>query len=530
MPESQPPPREEPSRPSTFHELQGRLAELFERIESDRDWEHTAVIVPSLSFHQEELAKIPGVASYEERLLFYLTRLRHPAARVAYVTSQPVHTDIIDYYLHHLVGVHASHARSRLHLLCLYDGSPKPLTQKLLERPRALERLRRWVGPPERAFLTCFYSTPLERRLAESLGVALNGVDPALQPLGTKSGSRRIFREAGVDLPEGFEELRTQRQFVDALIELEERRPGLRRAVLKLNDSFSGSGNAIAVYPERWPRDPGAQRAAARRMIHELEWSVDGENVGDYLRKMEEMGGIVEEWVEAREVRSPSVQMRIHPDGQVLLVSSHDQVLKGATGQSYFGCRFPASTDYRLRIQEEAAKIGRALRDRGVISRFAIDFLATRDAPEEGWRIQAVEINLRMGGTTPPFMALQFLTGGDLDPASGEFLAPRGEPKYYYATDVLASPAYKGLLPEDFLDILVRDGLNFNTASGKGVLFHMIGALSEHGKVGVTCIGDSREEADSLYQRTVEILDHETGAAQASAPAPLDERRIGPVE
>jgi hypothetical protein len=116
-----------------------------------------------------------------------------------------------------------------------------------------------------------------------------------------------------------------------------------------------------------------------------------------------------------------------------------------------------------------------------------------------------------MGGTTPPFLALQFLTGGEIDLESGLFISHRGEERYYYATDNLTSPQYKGLLPEDLMDILTLHGLQFRHSTETGVLFHMIGALSQYGKVGVTCIGGSRAEADELYQRTVEILDLETG-------------------
>jgi len=56
--------------------------------------------------------------------------------------------------------------------------------------------------------------------------VPLNGCDPRLAHLGTKSGSRKIFREAGVPLPEGFEDLHTPHDVETALEELRGRRPG----------------------------------------------------------------------------------------------------------------------------------------------------------------------------------------------------------------------------------------------------------------------------------------------------------------
>jgi hypothetical protein len=39
----------------------------------------------------------------------------------------------------------------------------------------------------------------------------------------------------------------------------------------------------------------------------------------------------------------------------------------------------------------------------------------------------------------------------------------------------------------------------------------MIGAVSQFGKVGMIAIGDSREEADRFFNRTIAVLDKETG-------------------
>jgi hypothetical protein len=218
------------------------------------------------------------------------------------------------------------------------------------------------------------------------------------------------------------------------------------------------------------------------------------------------MGGIVEELVEADGIRSPSAQLRIGPQGGVELISTHDQILGGATGQTYLGCRFPADASYRAKISELGHRVGEVLRDHGVVSRFGVDFVAYRDA-SGGWRLPAVEINLRMGGTTGPLLALQFLTAGRLDSDTGLFRSARGAEKYYTATDNLSSSTYKGLLPEDFIDILAGSHVGFDSATETGAVFHMIGSLSQFGKIGVTTIGDSMAEADATYRRVVELLD-----------------------
>jgi len=493
-----------PDTNQEFSRLQEKLLPIWNSIRLDDTFEHTSLIVPSLSVDQEELSKVQGASFYEERLLFALIRLRNPNARLIYVTSQPVHPDVVDYYLQLLVGVPAAHARRRLQMLSVYDGSPRPLTEKVLERPRVLERLRGWISEHGPAYLTCYNTTMLERRLALELGIPLNGADPVLLHLGTKSGSRKAFAAAGVPYPAGFEDLHSEEEIVESLRRLAQMRPGIRRAIVKINEGFSGEGNGVFNYPEN-----RTDAEAVGQNLQQLEWPSAQENIRSFLRKFAKMGGIVEEMIEAEEVRSPSVQMRIYPGGKAVLVSSHEQVLGGKTGQVYLGCRFPARDSYRPMIQEQALRIGNVLSGEGVIGRFGIDFLLTRSTGGE-WQSHAIEINLRMGGTTPPYHALEFLTAGYLNPASGIFYAPTGQEKFYSATDNLKSPAYRGLLPEDLFDIIIKNKIHYQPDSGTGVLFYMIGALSQYGKLGMTCIGNSPEQADELFRRTVALLDRET--------------------
>ena len=497
------------SEHADFAELQKRLLPIWRSLADTTSTPHTSVVVPSLSFDIDELAKIQGVSFYEERLLFTLIRLRDPGATVIYITSQPIHPDIIEYYLSLLRGVSLRSARSRLHLLCLYDASPQALTRKILDRPRLLRRLRELIPDPERAYLTCFNSTALERQLSLELDIPLNGVDPDLLWMGTKSGSRKIFEEAGVEQAAGTADVKTTEAALDALTRLKQDKPTLRRAVVKLDESFAGAGNAVFTYP---PGIDSPSRSKLSEALHALALASPVETAEGFLHKLESMGGIVEEFVEADGLQSPSAQLRVNPDGTVALISTHDQVLGGPTGQTYLGCRFPADRTYRSLVQECALKVGQVMKEHGVVSRFAVDFLVFREGAQ--WRCLAVEINLRMGGTTPPFLALQFLTGGSLDPSTGQFMARRDTPKYYYATDNLRSQAYKGLLPEDFVDILAAHNVDFDPFSETGAVFHMIGAVSQFGKLGVTCIGDSAEQADEIYRKIVEVLDLEAGGAQ----------------
>lgn len=145
-----------------------------------------------------------------------------------------------------------------------------------------------------------------------------------------------------------------------------------------------------------------------------------------FSRGMQEMGGIVEERIQGRDFLNPSVQLRISPLDEVEILSTHDQLLGGPSGGSFHGSKLPANPGYGLLLAREAAKIGERLADLGALGRFAVDFVVVRNADDE-WEAYAIEINLRMGGTTHPFQILQFLTDGSFDPEDGVFRAPSGQ-------------------------------------------------------------------------------------------------------
>ena len=494
-----------------FTQLQTILAPIYRDIFPDRVAPRTVIIIPSASLDNEVLSKISGVHHYEERMLCLLILLRMPRTNLIFVTSQPIHDSIIDYYLHLLPGIPNKHARRRLTLLSCYDASPIPLTQKILERPRLLENIRASIDDPATTHITCFNSTPMERTLAVQLGVPLYACDPDLIYLGSKSSSREIFRAAGVDTPDGIEHLRDEQDLIKGLVALKHRNPRLKRAVIKLNEGFSGEGNAIFDYNSDHdnPSEALLVRSIKAELPKRIRFEATGETWEQYLQKFIEMQGIVESWIEGEDKRSPSVQCRIDPLGKVSVFATHDQVLGGPSGQIYLGCSFPADEAYRMDIQDAGQRIAAHLQQKGVLNLFGVDFVSVKSGSQ--WKHYAVEINLRKGGTTFPYLVLQFLTDGQYDSETGLFRLLNGEPRYYYASDNFQKARYKGLTPDDLIDTMVYNQLHFDSTSQQGVVFHLMGALSEFGKFGVTCIGEHPEQAHVLYDTTMTALDRETG-------------------
>jgi PGM1 C-terminal domain/ATP-grasp domain len=492
-----------------FNILQATLTRQYQSVFDDANAPRTIVVFPSLSLDPQVMSKVSGVAHYEERMLSLLMLLRMPRARVIYVSSTPISSTIIDYYLHLLPGIPSSHARRRLTLLSCDDSQFAPLTQKVLDRPRLLNRLKEAIGDPAIAHMTCFTVSHLERRLALQLGIPIYGCDPALLHWGSKSGSRKIFREAGINFPAGYEDLGTIDEVARALTQLKGERAELAKAVVKINEGFSGEGNAVFDFSGA-PQGP-ALLPWIKSQLPDLAFEAKDMTFELYANKLTAMGGIVEEWIPGDLKESPSVQFRVDPLGRLETVSTHDQILGGKNGQIFLGARFPAAEVYRLDIQREAQKAAHALSGKGVLGRFGIDFVSVKK--NDGWRHVAIEINLRKGGTTHPFQMLQFLTDGKYDATTGLFQTPSGKPRCYYASDNLESEKYRGLTPDDLIEISVLNGLHFNAATAEGVVFHLIGALSEFGKLGIVAIGETYERAESLYRKSVAVLDREGSRA-----------------
>ncbi len=288
------------------------------------------------------------------------------------MTSEPIQPSVVDYYLGLLPGVVASHARRRLHLVSPHDGGPQPLSAKLLERPRLLEQIRvARRRPRSLAPRPVQHDSPRARPGA-----------PARHPdVRARPEVRRVRdeeRRAGVlrrgrDRPSGGREgLRSVDDVVDAVLELVSAKPSIEPVVLKHDEGVSGLGTPSSTSAGSTGR-AGARRGRLARARPEAPRS----SAEEFLERFAD-GGIVEELIIGTELRSPSVQMRATPLGKVELLSTHDQLLGGVSGQIFLGRSSRRATSTRARSRTRRIKVGERSPDAGVLGRFAVDFLTAR--------------------------------------------------------------------------------------------------------------------------------------------------------
>ena len=62
------------------------------------------------------------------------------------------------------------------------------------------------------------------------------------------------------------------------------------------------------------------------------------------------------------------------------------------------------------------------------------------------------------------------------------------------------------LTPQDLLALALLRNLHFDQVRQVGTVFHMLSAMPTHGFVGVTCVGNSADEAQERYTEVEQVL------------------------
>ena len=489
-----------------YEHLQQRLLGVLDLNTPGSTVDHVVVALPSFSV-SERLMRLYAsrLAAIEHRFLMGALQVgRIPGAHVVLVTCAEPTEVVLDYYARLARPDCPEAARRQLSCVVVPDPGPRSVAAKLLERPDLMADLRRWIGGRP-AFVEAWNVTAEEVAVAVALGVPINGAHPALRELGFKSSGRRLFRSAGVPLPPGVEDVHDRTEVAAAVATLRTSRPALDRVVVKVDDCVSGEGNWVVATRDEAGRPLPLARLRSDALAGSPPW---------FATELAS-GGVVEEMVLGRRVSSPSALADIRPDGEIRVLATHEQVLGGDNGQEFTGSSFPASPEYGADLAHHVDAVARLLASAGAVGRVAVDFVAVQG--DDGCSLHALEINLRKGGTTYPLAALRHLVPGAYDAAAARWVASSdGGPRCYRSSDAVVSPRWTGMTPAVAIEAVATAGLAFRHAHGTGVVLHMMAALGFDGRIGVTAIGRTPEEAEDLFTAVPQALDAAAGQVLVS--------------
>lgn len=471
----------------SFDRLQARLGPALAANRPGSAQPHLMVVLPSYSVGESLLSHYASrMPALEHRyLVVYAMLQRISSCEMVFVGSQDPGAEVCAYYESLVPRSRQADVRSRFRTAVLGDTTPRSVAEKLLARPELVAGIRR-LADGRAAFIEPWNVTEHEVEAAVALQMPINGSPPELRPLAYKSAGRRLFRAAGAPLPYGHEDVRTVDDVVSAMADIRHARPECPAVVVKHDDSGAGDGNVVIGVD-------GDVRAAVERLP---DW---------YLRDLL-AGGVVEERIVGERFASPSAQIDVLPDGEVVLLATHEQELGGADGQVYLGCRFPADPAYAVELGRHARAVGEQLARHGAVGRMSVDFAAARDAAGT-WRVFALEVNLRKGGTTHPYATLRNHAPGRYDGGSASWVTEDGESRAYRSTDNLVREEWTGLPPATVIKALADRGLAFDHRTRTGVVLHMLSCLAIDGRFGLTAVGRDPAHAAELYDATRDAVD-----------------------
>lgn len=535
------------------------------------------VVVPFVDLDRKELKRLCScMECYEDRQLYHLLLANDPAVRIIYLSSSNVDEAVVGYYLglsrndsgsdeqqNRPSNVHDMLTRVFMVSVPSKEGhgknTPFNVVDKILEDTNLIEYLKDLIhqregsSPTDSAGLCVFTGSDSMSKLSTQLGVRLLESSGDHLHFGTKQGSREVFAACGIPHPAGTpciedddlltcgdrhdEEVASWAHNQRYIRSSHSLAIGIARQILlhgvhpkrwmiKLNQSFSGKGNASIDLTKFQDCPVSSTTEDAEKEVLSLATKIEAEfernmkfedpsmswygnekHVG-FQTQIERLGVIAEVFVEGEVPTSPSVQAVIEPNdikagGSVSIVSTHEQKLYG---QVYTGCVNPASEQYRPNIMDIGLKIGKYLAAQGVIGHFSCDFIATQK-PDGSCNLNAIEINLRQGGTTHPHATMALLCGGCIC-SDGVFRTNENEVRTYVATDCHSlTPCSESHLIDaiNSKNDPQASKIRWNKDERVGVVFHLF-KFAPRGRIGFTAIGRNMTEAQLLFDEAEQFL------------------------
>ena len=500
------------SKTRVFEDNNKRLIEVLEAPS------RTKVVILSLSLTKEILRGIKGVRYYDTRgFLGEVLEAKDGKTNVLIISAVSLSHPFKKYILSFL----PENRRSAISFMSASEfgetvSVERSLSQTILDNPKFMAAIKSKIKNIP-SYLSFFVTTSLEEKISHELGIPFWMIHPDLNFKATKSWNRRHFKRVGrswgrnamksrffeyVNIIPGFEGIESVESLIIHADKLWLQNPEGGKFVPKHDDGVSGQGNGIYILPrmsESLRTDFSARIKIIVEALQNIELVESTSSPTRFLEEFGRRGGIVEKFIDGLFKTSPSAQGMIYPNGRVEIISTHEQILDG---QTYKGAIFPANESYRGILQEHAWRVGQELFENNkIIGPFAVDYVAVSRSSDLNVDviIYPVEINIRRGGTSYPYLIAKLATDSVYDPFDGELKAPDGNRIYYIATDNFKSKAFKGRTEEELFETISNMKILFKPGQQVGVSPYLLIAAYEYEKFGLIFIANDLETAQKLF-------------------------------
>uniref|UniRef100_A0A8C1MGG5 IQ motif containing H n=1 Tax=Cyprinus carpio TaxID=7962 RepID=A0A8C1MGG5_CYPCA len=430
------------------------------------NWKHitsakrTIIHVPSLGYSQHQRLSLRGFDVLQNTQMGRLCDIRDENVEVIYVSPVCLGKDVLQYYTR-LLGLQTaielgdasapeSHCSKRFTVLMpealeYFPTRNMCLASLLKYSPRTLQRIKNLIQGKQ-VYMISGVTCIDDLAVADELKVPLLGTEPAVTQLySTKSGGRRIFSSAGVDMPPGKWDIYTLEQLHEGLARLMTEHMEVQRWLFKIDSEVGGRGTACCdachlkcrpwaqqefsrYGPEQW-RTSQSQIKFLEEVPHLLASYAHPANTSCYatwtcfLEHFLREGGVIEAFPPSDSVTCLTVDLLVEPGGDVCMLSCGDQ-LRGPSGLEVVGCTVPQTSICPDVLHSICTRVGQACQKRSIMGHISLDLVTFLDPSNLEQQVWAIDLDLGYSNQLAMTQLMLMMTRGTLDCRTSKLEVP----------------------------------------------------------------------------------------------------------
>ncbi|EFC42140.1 hypothetical protein NAEGRDRAFT_69956 [Naegleria gruberi] len=487
----------------------------------------TIIHINSLTYDESVRTTTPKFKSSQNSQLFRILDLLDPNVEVVYVTSEPLDSDVLSYVCKLLEFGGVEEPMRRLKVITPESNDKYPdstsLSSLVYYSQRTMRHLRTLVMG-KTAYLVPGQLGKDDLRLAIKLQLPILGSDPVNSTIyGTKSGSKRIFAQAEVNMPFGIYDIYEEEDLISNLSRKLMEYPQYSRWIIKIDNEYGGRGlafldvNKLSSLKEKRRNEPMFAERLRANLAEELgEYMPERLNIvskhvypqwPDFLKALKDCGGGVIEAVPNKIIGSPSVNLFIEPNGEVNILSVQEQLVNSQ--YCTMSCSFPHYSAPYDALREASFSVGRVCHSKKIFGYVTIDFVIFVDEKDCA-RMWAVDLKLRLTDNALSHRMFELITKSRFDKDSGQSLSSEGleseiNNRSYIYSGMMRNPAISSWHHSSFFSDCRVNGFSLDGYGKFGVIFQQVDSLLR-GQLGVLCIGKTARETSTLFCNLVNYL------------------------
>ncbi|OQS02628.1 hypothetical protein THRCLA_05014 [Thraustotheca clavata] len=517
------------------------------------------VHIPSFSAEEQTRLSMDNFAIRQNLQMARMCAIADPNVDVIYISPFELSPDIQKYQIRllQLGGIADPHSRIRMLHPENADRFPEhfSLSTILLYSPHCLKKIKRYVRGKE-AYIVAGTVGPEDKRLSICLQIPIMGIDPDRALLyGTRSGAKRLFTQADVNIPVGAHDIYDEDEMILSLAKLTASNLNQNIWLIKLDADPSDTGiasidistlecvarvrteirnmkNDVGDYYSQSNVKEGIVRAIVGELTENFHKMIhpcfpDIYPTWNHLRQILSRLGAVIEAYPSKILGRIRANVFIEPSGAIHITSAQDQLFSTKNKHQSIGAVFPQSSIPFPAVRGASIAIAQTMFATGIIGYASIDFVAILDVKmvhgknlQPRQKLWALQLVPGLTHTAMSFVLFTFLSCCQFDINTGHsYLPPLPNEKStqikqersYLVHEYIYHPNMATLQYAVFFNTCRVHGVSFDLQKSVGAAFVLADSLTA-GVLGLLCIGENNKEAIRLTRAALELIADQVGS------------------